>query len=275
MKRLHWQRGARARLRLAAWVDSAAIQRIIIALVVLNAVTLGLETIPTVMTRFGDALFAIDRVLLGIFVVELVTKLAARGTCFFRSGWNVFDLAVIGMALLPSSGSLSVLRALRVLRILRVVSAVPKLRFMVETLARSIPGLGSIALLLGIFFYVFAVMATKLFGDSHPHWFGTLWASMFSLFQIMTLEGWVDLARDVMEQQPLAWLFFLTFILIATFTVLNLFIGMIVKAMEESPPSPEGSTNDIAAELRALRAEVTALRASLSDINSRSAGHSA
>jgi voltage-gated sodium channel len=247
------------RERVGAWIDSPPVQRSIIALVVANAVTLGLETVPAVMSRFSGTLHLADRILLAIFVVELTIKLAANGRRFFRSGWNVFDLAVVSIALLPSTGSLSVLRALRVLRILRVVSAVPKLRFMVEALARSVPGIGSIALLLGLFFYVFAVMATKLYGAAFPHWFGSLGVSLFSLFQVMTLEGWVDIAREVMTQRPAAWVFFVLFILLATFTVLNLFIGMIVKAMEDSPPVQEVQ-RELAAEIRALRAEVRSLR---------------
>ncbi len=151
------------------------------------------------------------------------------------------------------------LRTLRVLRILRVVSAVPKLRFMVEALVRSVPGIGSIALLLGLFFYVFAVMATKLYGAAFPHWFGSLGTSLFSLFQVMTLEGWVDIAREVMSLSPGAWVFFVLFILLATFTVLNLFIGMIVKAMEDSPSAQEVQ-RQLAEEIGALRVEVRSLR---------------
>lgn len=248
------------RARIASWIDSAPVQRAIIALVVLNAATLGLETVPAAMQRYGDLLVAVDRGLLAVFVAELVVKLYAFGGRFFRSGWNAFDLAVVGIALLPAAGSLSVLRALRVLRILRVVSAVPKLRFMVEALVKSIPGIGSIALLLGLFFYVFAVMATKLYGAAFPHWFGSLGASLFSLFQVMTLEGWVDIAREVMTQSPGAWAFFVLFILLATFTVLNLFIGMIVKAMEDSPSAQEVQ-RQLAREIAALRAEMRGLRA--------------
>jgi voltage-gated sodium channel len=244
---------------LAGWIESPPVQRAITALVVLNAVTLGLETVPAVMQAHGALLVAADRGLLAIFVAELALKLFAAGTRFFRSGWNVFDFAVVGIALLPSSGALSVLRALRVLRILRVVSALPKLRSMVEALVRSVPGIGSIALLLGLFFYVFAVMATKLYGAEFPHWFGSLGTSLFSLFQIMTLEGWVDIAREVMSQRPAAWVFFVLFILLATFTVLNLFIGMIVKAMEDSPSSQEVQ-RQLASEIGALRAEVRSLR---------------
>jgi voltage-gated sodium channel len=256
------ERLAALRTRIAAWIESAPVQRAIVALVILNAATLGLETVPAAMQRHGELLVAVDRGLLAVFVAELAVKLFAFGGRFFRSGWNVFDLAVVGIALLPAAGALSVLRALRVLRILRVVSAVPKLRFMVEALARSVPGIGSIALLLGLFFYVFAVMATKLYGAAFPHWFGSLGVSLFSLFQVMTLEGWVDIAREVMTQRPAAWVFFVLFILLATFTVLNLFIGMIVKAMEDSPSSQEVQ-RELASEMGALRAEVRELRAAI------------
>lgn len=253
------RRLAAKRRRLAAWIDSPPMQRAIIALVVLNAVTLGLESVPAAMQRYGELLVMADRSLLAVFVAELAVKLFAFGGRFFRSGWNVFDLAVVCIALVPAAGSLSVLRALRVLRILRVVSAVPKLRFMVEALVRSVPGIGSIALLLALFFYVFAVMATKLYGAAFPHWFGSLGTSLFSLFQVMTLEGWVDIAREVMSLSPGAWVFFVLFILLATFTVLNLFIGMIVKAMEDSPSAQEVQ-RQLADEIRALRVEVRGLR---------------
>jgi voltage-gated sodium channel len=251
------------RTRLAAWVDSPRAQRIIIALIVVNAITLGLETFPAIVQRFGDVLQWLDVTLLCIFVVELLAKLTGHGWRFFRSGWNIFDFLVVGIALLPSTGGLSVLRALRVLRVLRLVSAIPKMRFVVESLARSIPGLGSIGLLLMIFFYVFAVMATKLFGADFPQWFGSLGGSMFSLFQIMTLEGWAEIARAIMAKHAAAWLFFLTFILLATFTVLNLFIAVIVNAMQEPTTPVEHDPVASAKDVATLRAEIAQLRAEL------------
>jgi voltage-gated sodium channel len=264
--------------RLDAWVESSRVQRAIIALVIVNAITLGLETLPDVMmTAAGFWLTAADRLMLGIFVAELSLKLLARGLRFFRSGWNVFDAVVIGIALVPAAGPLSVFRALRVLRILRLVSVIPRMRIVVEALARSVPGLGAIAMLLGIFFYVFAVVATKLFGDSHPQWFGSLWASTFSLFQIMTLEGWAEIARDVMTQFAAAWLFFVTFILLATFTVLNLFIALIVKAMEDPAVHVRADGGEpmmagAAAELAALRAEIAGLRREIASSGARDRG---
>jgi voltage-gated sodium channel len=134
-----------------------------------------------------------------------------------------------------------VLRALRVLRLFRLLSVVPRMRLVIESLVHAIPGLGSIALLLLLFFYVFAVMATKLFGGDFPDYFGTLGTSLFSLFQIMTLENWPDMAREVMAQYPHAWVFFLVFILLATFTVLNLFIALIVNTMQTAHSAAEAT----------------------------------
>lgn len=264
------------RERLDAWVESSRFQNVIIALVILNAITLGLETVPEVASVAGGWLPLVDRTLLAIFVGELMLKVLAQGARFIRSGWNLFDAAVIAIALVPSAGPFSVFRALRVLRILRLVSVVPRLRAVVEALARSLPGMGAIALLLGIFFYVFAVVATKLFGADFPHWFGNLWMSMFSLFQIMTLEAWAEIARAVMERHPAAWLFFITFILLATFTVLNLFIALIVKAMEDpavgsrAASEPATSAGDAqhapTGDLCAFRAEIAALRLELAGL---------
>jgi voltage-gated sodium channel len=251
------------RRRVADFVESAGVQRLIISLIALNAVTLGLETVPAVMSRWGGALHAVDRTLLAVFVVELLLKLFGHGRAFFRSPWNLFDTAVVGIALVPATGGLSVLRALRVLRVLRLVSAVPKMRFVVESLVRSLPGLGAIGLLLGLVFYVFAVMGAKLFGADHPEWFGSLWASLFTLFQIMTLEGWAEMAREVMATHPQAWIFFLACILVTTFTVLNLFIAVIVNAMQ-SPDTPVEHTPVASRDdLRALQAEVGRLREAL------------
>lgn len=264
-------RSSSPRAKLAAFVESAPVRHTVIALVVVNAITLGLETFPAVMTRAGGFLHLLDQVILAIFVLEIALKLAAFGGRFFLSGWNLFDFAIVGVALMPASGAFSVLRALRVLRLFRLVSAVPQMRVVVESVFKALPGLGAIAALLVLFFYIFAVMATRLFGADHPEWFGSLPASMFTLFQIMTLEGWADIAREVMALRPAAWLFFLAFILLATFTVLNLFIAVIVNAMQqqhealveqgEAELNPEEA---LAAEVKALRAELAALRGRLS-----------
>jgi voltage-gated sodium channel len=214
-------------------IDHPMTERVVIALIVMNAVTLGLETSPSVMAKWGDVLLAIDRVLLSVFVAELAARMVVRRMGFFRDPWNVFDFVVVGIALLPATGSLSVLRSLRILRVLRLITAVPSLRAVVSALVGALPGMGSIMLLLGLIFYVFAVMATKLFGETHPETFGTIGAAMLSLFQVMTLDAWSDgLMRPMLETYPMAWLFFIPFVLVSAFIVLNLFIGVVVSALE-------------------------------------------
>ncbi len=218
------------RQRVGDWIESSPVQRVIIGLIVLNGVILGLETSQTAMAVAGGVLIGADRLILGVFVVEIALKLFAKRLAFFRNPWNVFDFIVVGIALIPTTGPLSVLR---ILRLLRLVSMVPKLRFIVEALLKAVPGIVSIFGLLLLMFYVFAVIATGLFAADFPDWFGTLGASMYTLFQVMTLESWsMGIARPVMELHPYAWVFFVPFILLATFTVLNLFIAVIVNTMQ-------------------------------------------
>ena len=218
------------RARVIHLVEARLTQKIIVALILLNALTLGLETSVSVMAFAGPVLITVDRLILAIFTVEVLAKMFAYGLRFWRNPWHVFDFLVVGIALVPGTGPFSVLR---VLRLLRLVSMVPKLRFIVEALLRAIPGIGSILGLLMLVFYVFAIIATGLFRETHPEWFGTLGASMYTLFQVMTLESWsMGISRPVMEEHPWAWAFFVPFILVATFTVLNLFIAIIVDAMQ-------------------------------------------
>lgn len=223
------------RKRLADVIESRRVTNAILAVILFNAVILGLETSPAVMAQAGGLILTLDRICLAIFVVELVAKLVAYGPRFFRNGWNVFDFVIVGISLLPATQGLSVLRAMRILRVLRLISVAPSLRRVVEGLLRALPGMGSVFLLMAIIFYVGAVMATKLFSDTHPDRFGDLAASALTLFQVMTLEGWADaVVRPVMETDPYAWIFFLTFILITTFAVVNLLVGLVVNAMQEA-----------------------------------------
>jgi voltage-gated sodium channel len=256
--------------RLKALVESRGFELIITWLIVVNAVTLGLETSPVLMAEHGALLHLIDHALLAIFVVELLAKMVIYRAAFFRDPWRIFDFLVVGISLLPASGPLSILRALRVLRVLRLVSIIPSMRRVVGGLFLALPSMGSIFLLLMLVFYVFAVMATKLYGVDFPVYFGNIAASAFTLFQVMTLEGWAaEIVRPVMEKHPQAWLFFLPFILATSFTVLNLFIGIIVSAMQteheaevkETQAEMEADQAQILDELRAIRQELAALRA--------------
>ena len=261
--------------RLRDLVEAPWFNHAIIVVILLNAITLGLETSPGMMARHGELLHRLDRIALAIFVVELLLRFAAYRLRFFRDPWRLFDLVVVGVSLLPASGAFSVIRALRVLRVLRLVSIVPSMRKVVNALLGALPGMGSIAALLLIVLYVAAVMATKLFGPISPGYFGDLGKTAFTLFQVMTMEGWADIARELMVQAPWAWLFFVVYILVSTFTVLNLFIAVVVNAMQDQVANDIKDTDTrlaeeahgeralMLAELRAMRGELGELRRSV------------
>ncbi|MEM1385026.1 MAG: ion transporter [Pseudomonadota bacterium] len=217
----------------------------IMAVIVLNAVVLGLETSGSVVAVVGPLLEGLDTLCLGIFIVEITLKLVAMGPRFFTRAWNLFDFVIVGIALMPAAEGLSVLRALRILRVLRVISIAPSLRRVVQGFVTALPGMGSVFLLMGIIFYIGAVMATKLFGPSHPQWFGTIGESLYSLFQIMTLESWsMGIVRPVMEAHPNAWFFFVPFIMVTTFAVVNLLVGLIVNSMQDAHSEEANAATD-------------------------------
>ncbi len=261
--------------RIRTLVTSNGFEAFILTLIVINAITLGLETSETMMARMGGLLYALDRIFLSVFTVEIVLKLIAFGWRYPRDPWRLFDFAIVTLAWLPSTGPLSVLRALRVLRVLRLVSMVPSLRRVVGGLIAALPGMGSIVGLLTLVFYIFSVMATKLFGSAFPEWFGDLGASAYSLFQIMTLESWsMGIVRPVMEQFPYAWMFFIPFILATTFTVLNLFIGIIVSAMQsEHEEAAAEQRETLHTDQAAIVEELKALRREIADLKTMKSAH--
>ncbi|WP_120501536.1 ion transporter [Roseovarius sp. EL26] len=223
------------RARLQGALASPIVRNFILGVILFNAIILGLETSEVVMEAAGGLISSLDKLCLAIFVVEIAAKLVAHRGRFFRDGWNIFDFVIVAVALIPAAQGLAVLRALRILRLLRVISVAPSLRRVVEGLINALPGMGSVFLLMGLIFYIGAVMATKLFGDAFPEWFGTIGSSAYSLFQIMTLESWsMGIVRPVMEVFPYAWVFFVPFILITTFAVVNLVVGLIVNSMQDA-----------------------------------------
>ncbi len=256
------------RQRLRAWIETAPVRRTVLGVILFNAALLGLETSKTAMANLGPVLTGLDRACLIFFCIELLTKLYAYGRRFFRDPWNWFDAIVIGIALAPSTGSLSVLRALRILRLLRVVSVAPRLRRVVEGFIRALPGMTSVFLLTALIFYVGSVIATKLFGSTHPEWFGTIGLSAYSLFQVMTLESWsMGIVRPVMEVEPLAWLFFVPFIIVTAFAVVNLLVGLIVNSMQDAHHEEEkAQATDYRDE---VLQRLTAIEAKLDETNSR------
>jgi len=226
----------------------------------------------TSRSRLGQ-LVLLDSLILAVFVAEIAARIYVHRAAFFRDPWSLFDFSVVAIALVPASGPFSILRALRVLRVMRMVTMVPSMRRVVGALLSAIPGLGSIAMVLALVFYVSAVIATGLFAADFPEWFGSLGRSVYTLFQVMTLESWsMGIVRPVMEIFPYAWVFFIPFILIATFTMLNLFIAIIVNAMQTVTDADREATQasieaarehietDLHDEVRALRGEIAELK---------------
>ncbi|GLP87193.1 ion transporter [Tritonibacter mobilis] len=252
--------------RMKSVLDSDGFSRFITAVILLNAVTLGMETSDTIMARAGDLVLLIDKLCLIIFVLEIAAKLIVRRLRFFVNGWNIFDFLIVGIALVPGAQGFSVLRALRILRVLRVISVAPRLRRVVEGFITALPGMGSVFLLMAIIFYIGSVMATKLFGDNFPEWFGSLALSAYSLFQIMTLESWsMGIVRPVMDVYPYAWAFFVPFIMVTTFAVVNLLVGLIVNSMQDAHSEEEGERTDayrdqVLTRLEAIEARIARLQ---------------
>ncbi|WP_285635234.1 ion transporter [Lentzea sp. NBRC 102530] len=252
------------RARVGSLVESNRFQMFIVAVIVVNAITLGAETSTVLHAKFGPALTVIDHTALAIFTAELAARLYAFGWKFFKDPWNVFDFVIVAIALIPTAGPLSVLRSLRILRALRLVAMVPSMRRVVTALVRSIPGLVSLSGLLVLLVYVGGVIASNLFGDTGDPRFTGLGPTLLTLFQITTGDGWSDVMRDLMEQKPFAWIFFLIYLMVGSFTMLNLFIAVVCSAMQEeiTLPAPRSAAHDdlLLREVKALREEVRAMR---------------
>lgn len=214
-------------------VNSKKFQWSIIGVILLNAAILGIMTMD-LSEGTMNLLETIDHICLVIFCIEILLKIIVLRGSFFKDGWNIFDVLVVAIALAPASGELSVLRALRVLRLMRLASAVPSMRRVINGMFAAIPGGASVAAVLLVMYYVAAIMGTNFFGKTVPAHFGDLGTTFFTLFKMMTLEGWPDIASDVLEVHPRAWIFFVVFIIFTTFTTLNLLFGIIVDAMEQA-----------------------------------------
>jgi len=264
--------------RVMTWLARPWVQRTLLTLILMNAALLGLETSAAVMAVAAGPIMLLDKLILAVFVLEIALRIYAHRLAFFKDAWSLFDFTVVAIALVPASGPFAVLRALRVLRVLRVLTFVPSMKKIVGALVKSLNGMVSIAMVLGLVYYVSAVMATKLFGEAFPEWFGSLGATLYTLFQVMTLESWsMGISRPVMEQFPYAWAFFVPFILIATFTMLNLFIAVIVNAVQsmhdeehkEEIDAKQQLQHDLVTQMQQLQAELAALRAQLPSKDNR------
>ena len=223
------------RARVTAFMENQTTKNFVLGVILFNAILLGLETSKPIMAQYGRLIHLLDQICLFIFVAEILAKLFAYRLRFFKDGWNIFDFLVVGIALIPAGQSIAALRVLRVMRVFRLMSAAPRLRRVVEGFLSALPSMGSVFLLMAIIFYIGSVIATNLFGEDFPQWFGTMGRSAYSLFQIMTLESWsMGIVRPVMEVYPNAWAFFVPFILATSFAVVNLLVGLIVNSMQDA-----------------------------------------
>jgi voltage-gated sodium channel len=264
--------------KLETFLNSHIAQDLLAILLVLNAVILGMETSVNLMDEYGTYLVALDTIILYVFVFEIALRLIAGGFRFFKCGWNLFDFVIIAISISAAATSLSALRTLRVLRLLRFLSLSPSMKFLVSSLGRALPGILNIALILLAMFYIWAVVACQSFGSDNPP-FASLTRSMYTLFQVMLGDNFGELTNKVMETHPYAYLFFIPYMIVMAFTILNLFFGLIVGSMqgaaeEENTKAlakhagvehdPEMTQNKlILNELRDLKKQINGLKKSL------------
>lgn len=250
-------------------VESRWFQTLVLGLIIINALILGAETFENISASVGPVLAAVDRLIIYAFVVEIGLRIIAYRGAYFTNGWNLFDFVIVAISLLAATSGLGALRAFRVLRILRVITVIPRMRVVVSALLDSIPGIASVGVVLALILYVFAVIAANLYGPAHPALFGDVFRAMSTLFQVMTLEGWPDIAAAVGETHQRSWIFFFTFVLIATFTMLNLFVAIVVRVVEEDS---EPIVEDVLSNQRALREDVAELKRDVAEIAQRLRG---
>jgi len=250
-------------------VESAIFKNFIISLIILNGITMGFETSNSIYTNYQTFFDTFNTFVITIFTIEIILRIYVYRVNFFKDAWSLFDLFVVVISLIPSSGSFGVLRTLRVLRLFRIFSVVPQMRKIIEALLKVLPGIGSIAALMLLFFYICAIITTNLYGKDFPEFFGTLGDSLFTLFQIMTLESWaMNIVRPIMKIHPYSWIFFISFIFIATFIMINLIIAIVVDAINELKDEETKEINqnikdidkDLKSEIADLKKEILELK---------------
>lgn len=262
------------------FVDASWFQRLVILTILIAGVLAGIETDAAMVATYGPLLRSLDAIVLGIFIVEAILKLSARWPRpwdYFRDGWNVFDFAVIVLCLLPMDSQFAVvLRLGRTLRLLRLVSALPKLQLLVGALIKSFSSMGYVGLLLGIMFYIYAIAGVHLFGGHDKEHFGSLSLAFLTLFQTITLDDWKFLFVSAQGSSPaVAAVYFISFILLGTMIMLNLFIGIIMNSMEEMHAELEeyndakrgvAETDSVLRDVTALDGQLTAMKSQIGEL---------
>ena len=249
------------------FIESKSFQNFIIGLIVINGITMGLATSKDAMANFGTFIDMFDTFVITIFTIEIALRIYVHRGSFFKDPWSLFDFFIVSISLMPTTGGFEILRILRVLRLLRLITVIPQMRKIVMALVKVMPGMASIAGLLSLLFYIFAIMAVQLYGESFPQWFGTLGESFYTLFQIMTLESWsMGIVRPIMDVHPWAWAFFVPFVLIATFIMINLIIAVVVDAMAELQNDDEHIIEEIHSNEDHTKLEIVKLRDEISEL---------
>jgi voltage-gated sodium channel len=252
--------------KIKAFVTDQRFQNFIISVIIINGITLGLETSHGFMSAYSSYLYTFDHIVIGIFTIEILLRIYAHRLSFFKDGWSLFDFFIVLISLFPANSGFEIFRILRVLRLFRLITVVPQMRKIVMALISTMPGMATIAGLLSLFFYIFAIMATHLYGESFPQWFGTLGESFYTLFQVMTLESWsMGIVRPIMQEHPYAWMFFIPFIFMVTFIMINLIVAVVVDAMNEMG-SEKKLEEDIKTSEEHMREEIAALRKEVAEI---------
>ena len=259
--------------RFAAFVENPFFIRFITTLIIINAFTLGLETNASVMEKYGTLFHIFDQLVVAIFTIEIVLKLYAYRLPFFKVGWNVFDFLIVAISVMPHSGGLAILRSLRILRLLRLITLVPQMRSVIGALFHAIPGMASVIGILFVIVYVFSVLGSQFFGNNDSEllqfYFGDVTNSMYTMFQLMTLDDWTDVANETMSYYPWSWLYFIPFIIITSFAVLNLFIGVIVDALNiVKEKDLKAEEADLMGEIRHLSAKIDSLQSDIRQLKS-------
>jgi len=255
-------------------VESNKFQNFIMGLILLNGITMGIETSKSMALEYGSFFTLFNTFVVTVFTIEILLRISVYKTAFFKDPWSIFDFVIVAISLVPSGAGFGIFRVLRVLRLFRLITVVPQMKKIVVALLKVIPGIGSIAALLTLFFYIFAIMSTQLFGERFPQWFGTLGESFYTLFQVMTLESWsMGIVRPIMDVYPLAWVFFVPFIFVSTFIIVNLIIAIVVDAMNDMNASDEAvleqekqhHTDALQEEVIHLRKDIQALKVLLQE----------
>lgn len=255
--------------RLQHFLESRWFQFAILAVICANAAVLGLQTSTAIDGACCGWLERIDKWCIVVFTIEIALKLVAYRWRFWSSAWNLFDFFVVAVSLVPDMGMFSLVRLFRVLRVFRLVSGVRHMRIILSAILKSIPGVSWAGLLLLLVYYVYGIIGTNLFGERFPDWFGTLGKSVYSLFQVMTLESWsMGIARPVIAVFPYAWVFFVTYILISSFIVMNIVVGIVLNSIGDSFTKEDvdetASTENALAELEKLKRQLEVVEKSVS-----------